>query len=85
MKLPGLGQPTRKSSPNAVRHDAVVITADTDFARLLAQTKTTKPSVVLVRGLLPLPVAEQGRLPAANLGQVHEALTSGAVVVFSRQ
>jgi predicted nuclease of predicted toxin-antitoxin system len=79
----GAGTTDQEIFTYAVSHGAVVITADTDFARLLAQAKTTEPSVVLMRELLSLPVAEQGRLLAANLGQVHEALTSGAVVVFS--
>lgn len=62
---------------------AVIITADTDFGALLAQQQTTQPSVVLVRELLSLPVAEQGRLLAANVDQLRAPLANGAVVVFS--
>jgi predicted nuclease of predicted toxin-antitoxin system len=60
-----------------------VLTADTDFGALLARGGQGKRSVVLVRELLSLPVAEQGRLLAANLGQVREALANGATVVLS--
>lgn len=66
----------------ALDHAAVIVTADTDFGGLLARGRMSEPSVVLVRELLSLPVA-QGRLLAANLDQVREVLTKGAVVVFS--
>lgn len=38
---------------------------------------------MLVRELLSLPVAEQGRLLAGNLDQLRDPLTLGAIVVFS--
>lgn len=67
----------------ALDHAAVIVTADTDFGGLLARGRMSEPSVVLVRELLSLPAVAQGRLLAANLDQVREALTKGAVVVFS--
>lgn len=67
----------------ATSQGAVIITADTDFGALLAQHQTTQPSVILVRELLSLPVAEQGRLLAANVNQLRAPLANGAVVVFS--
>jgi predicted nuclease of predicted toxin-antitoxin system len=68
---------------HAVEQDMVVVTADTDFGTLLALAKISKPSVILVRELLSLTVAEQGPLLAANLPQIRETLEEGAIVVFS--
>lgn len=67
----------------AAEHGAVIVTADTDFGALLAHAKSSRPSVVLVRELLSLGVTEQGQLLAANLEQVRQALTRGAVVAVS--
>lgn len=67
----------------AIDQGAVVVTADTDFGALLARSGQGKPSVILMRELLPFPVAEQGRLLAANLGQLRDALADGAIVVLS--
>jgi predicted nuclease of predicted toxin-antitoxin system len=60
-------------------HAAVIVTADTDFGALLAQAKTAKPSVILVRELLSLPVANRDKLLSANLEQVRDALATGAI------
>jgi predicted nuclease of predicted toxin-antitoxin system len=68
----------------AIDREAVIVTADTDFGALLARARRTEPSVVLVRELLSLPVTGQGRLLAANLDQVRDALAKGAIVVFSQ-
>jgi len=62
---------------------AVVITADTDFGALLARGGQGKPSVMLVRELLSLPVDSQGRLLSANLDQIRDVLAKGAIVVLS--
>lgn len=80
----GAGASDEEIFAYATRNDAVIVTADTDFGTLLAQAKTSKPSLVLMRELLPLPVTEQGRLLSANLDQVREVLSKGAIVVFSR-
>lgn len=79
----GAGVTDQQIFDHAVSTKSVVVTADTDFGALLARWQTTEPSVVLVRELLSLPVAEQGRLLAANLDQVRDALDEGAIVVFS--
>jgi hypothetical protein len=63
---------------HAIDRRAVIITADTDFGALLAHGGRTEPSVILVRELLSLPVASQGRLLAANLDQVREVLITGS-------
>lgn len=68
----------------AASNEAVIVTADTDFGTLLAQAKASQPSVILMRELLSLPVAGQGRLLAANMDQIRDVLTKGAIVAFSR-
>jgi predicted nuclease of predicted toxin-antitoxin system len=68
---------------HAIDRGAVIITADTDFGALLVQGGRTEPSVILVRELLSLPIASQGRLLASNLDQVREVLITGAIVVSS--
>lgn len=79
----GAGASDREVMRHAIDHGAVIITADTDFGTLLVRGGTTEPSVILVRELLSLPVASQGRLLAANLDQVRNVLITGAIVVFS--
>jgi predicted nuclease of predicted toxin-antitoxin system len=68
---------------HAIDRRAVIITANTEFGALLVQGGRTEPAVILVRELLSLPVASQGRLLAANLDQVRDVLITGAIVVFS--
>lgn len=80
----GAGASDQEILAQATSTEAVIVTADTDFGTLLAQAKATRPSVILMRELLPLPVAEQGMLLAANIGQIRDPLAKGAIVVFSR-
>ena len=77
------GAPDHEVMQHAIDRGAVIITRDTDFGALLVQCGRTEPSVILMRELLSLPVASQGRLLAANLDQVREVLITGAIVVFS--
>ena len=79
----GSGASDHEVMQHAIDRGAVIITADTDFGALLVQGGRTEPSVILVRELLSLPVASQGRLLAANLDQIREVLITGAIVVFS--
>ncbi len=79
----GAGASDHEVMQYAIDRGAVIITADTDFGALLVQGGRTEPSVILVRELLSLPVASQGRLLAANLDQIRDVLITGAVVVFS--
>jgi predicted nuclease of predicted toxin-antitoxin system len=79
----GAGASDHEVMQHAIDHGAVIITADTDFGALLVHGGRTEPSVILVRELLSLPVASQGRLLAANLDQIREILITGAIVVFS--
>ncbi|MGE0730067.1 MAG: DUF5615 family PIN-like protein [Acidimicrobiia bacterium] len=57
----------------------VVITADSDFAMLLALRRATNPSVVLLRGVAELQPAAHIALLLANLAALEEALTAGAI------
>ena len=79
----GAGASDHQVMQHAIDHGAVIITADTDFGALLVHGGRTEPSVILMRELLSLPVASQGRLLAANLDQIREVLITGAIVVFS--
>ena len=79
----GAGASDHQVMQHAIDLGAVIITADTDFGALLVRGGRTEPSVILVRELLSLPVASQGRLLAANLDQVREVLITGAIVAFS--
>lgn len=60
-----------------------VISADTDFATLLARQRSDRPSVLLLRRSTPRRAVDQARLILANLPAVEEDLLSGAVVVIS--
>lgn len=79
----GAGATDQEVIAYAEKNGAVVITADTDFGTLLAQSKNATPSVVLMRELLSLSVVQQGQRLSANIDQVRDALAKGAIVVFS--
>jgi predicted nuclease of predicted toxin-antitoxin system len=60
----------------------VVVTADSDFASMLALSGASRPSVVQLRGVAELPPATHLRL-LDNLRAVTEDLDQGAVVSLS--
>lgn len=60
----------------------LISAADTDFGGLLARSRASNPSVILIRRLVGRRAAEQASIILANLDQVAEDLTAGAVVVL---
>lgn len=69
----------------AVEDDRVLITADSDFAAMLALGAHRAPSVVLLRSADHMRPAEQADLLAANLARVVEELERGAIVSLARR
>ena len=64
-------------------HDAVIVTADSDFAMLLAIRRASKPSVVHIRDVADRPPAVHSALLIANLDSIVEPLRAGAIVSLS--
>lgn len=67
----------------AVREPLVVVTADSDFAMLLAARRTDSPSIVLLRDVAGFGPSVHAALLLANLRSVEEALRNGAIVAMS--
>lgn len=61
----------------------VIVTADSDFAAMLALAAANRPSVVQLRNVAELPPAAHLQLLVDNLPAVTEDLDSGAVVSLS--
>ena len=66
----------------AVETLRVLVSADSDFGTLLARTKATSPSFVLVRRLVGRRVPELAAVIIENLPLVEDDLEAGAVVVL---
>jgi predicted nuclease of predicted toxin-antitoxin system len=64
----------------AVEADRVLVTADSDFAAMLALSARRAPSVILLRSADHMRPPEQADLLAANLPAVAEDLKRGAIV-----
>lgn len=60
-----------------------IVTADTDFATMLAMRRTSSPSVVLLRHVAELTLDVHAALLLANLPAVVEDLKRGAIVSLS--
>ena len=68
----------------AASEDRVIVTSDTDFGELLAQSAAIKPSIVLFRRTSGKPAQESSLLlTALSYPAVNEALESGGVVVVA--
>lgn len=66
----------------AVSEQRVLVTLDTDFGALIANSSGAAPSVVLFRGDVTRRPASQAELLLANLDEFAQDLDSGAVVVI---
>ncbi len=69
----------------AREEERVLISADTDFGGLLARSGAVNPSVILIRRLVGRRATEQAAIILANLDQVEQDLTAGAVVVLHEE
>lgn len=67
----------------AVATGSVVVTADSDFATLLALRRATSPSVILLRHVAELTREVHERLLVPNLPAVVDDLEHGAIVSLS--
>lgn len=66
----------------AADEDRVLVSADTDFGRLLVARPQSKPSVILFRQASPRRPDAQAQLLLTNLSSIADALSRGAIVVF---
>lgn len=76
------GQPDEQIMARADRDDRILISAGTDFGELLANAPVLAPSVILLRRTGKRPQSLAAVL-LANIGQVADDLSAGALVVIS--
>lgn len=68
----------------AQKEGRVLVSADTDFGTLLALSKETQPSVLLLRSVANHRPDCQAALILANLAAVEASLARGSIVVIER-
>jgi predicted nuclease of predicted toxin-antitoxin system len=66
----------------ALTEDRILISADTDFSRMLALRRATKPSVILLRWPTLRQPSAQRMVLIANLSRIADDLAQGSVVVI---
>jgi predicted nuclease of predicted toxin-antitoxin system len=69
---------------HASREERAIVSADADFATLLAVANRSEPSLVLLRSADLLTPVQQAELILANLEAVETDLRAGAVVTIGR-
>jgi predicted nuclease of predicted toxin-antitoxin system len=82
--LDAAGAPDAEIMNVAARDDRIIISADTDFGALLAHTRATKPSVILVRALVDRRPPELAGIVTANLDTIKHHLDIGAIAAFTQ-
>ena len=75
------GQPDEEIMALAARENRILISADTDFGELLANSPVLAPSFILLRRTDKRPESLASVL-LANIGQVTDDLAAGAVIVI---
>ena len=68
----------------ASEDDRVILSADTDFATILALRSEKKPSVVLLRRGTERRPEQQVRLLMSNLSAIKDDLEQGSIIVFEQ-
>jgi predicted nuclease of predicted toxin-antitoxin system len=76
------GRPDEQIMALADRENRILISADTDFGELLANAPVLAPSVILLRRA-DKRAESLAALVLANLGQIADDLTAGALIVIS--
>jgi predicted nuclease of predicted toxin-antitoxin system len=76
------GAPDRAILDRAAAERRSLISADTDFGQLLAESGASRPSVIMLRRERDHRAAGQAFLVLANLDQVLPYLEAGAIVVL---
>ncbi|MEM9896280.1 MAG: DUF5615 family PIN-like protein [Bacteroidota bacterium] len=66
----------------ASKHNHIIVSADTDFGYILANLKTTKPSVILFRKGVEVQPKMQIQLLLNNMDKVSNYLQNGTLVIF---
>lgn len=69
----------------AIQEDRVLVSADTDFAAVLAVRQVGKLSVILLKRHAPRRAAEQARLLLAHRAMLTELVDQGSLIVFEEE